>query len=146
MSKKPVLLSKKHTTALLPDQYPLRSFKIFIQGKQDSVNAGISKKQLSDAEMHAIRKNMKDLFYTLQLYKGADYKKLSRIIYKEHNEKNYKELMNELGSFQDQCTAIALLKKDGSKQQAVIKNQWIKEKEARKKMLIKKLKTWANPL
>lgn len=143
MSKNPVPVSKKHTTALLPDKYPLRSFEIFIQGKKDSITAGGAKKKLSDSQLHSIRKDMKDLFYTLQLYKGADYKKLSRIIYKEHNKKNYTELMTELGKFQDQCTAITLLKKDGSKQQAVIRNQWIKEKEARKKMLIKKLKPWA---
>ncbi len=145
ISKNPVSVSKKKTMPLLPDKYPLRYFKEFIQSKQDSVRAIISKKKLTDTDIHAIRKSLKDLFYNLQLYNGTEYKKLSKAIYKEKNEKYYKQLLNELGMFQDKCIAIALLKTSGIRQQAGISKQWIKEKNAWKQLLVKKLKTTILP-
>ncbi len=142
ISKNPVSISKKKTSILLPDKYPLRCFKIFIQTKQSSANGIVSKKQLADAGFHAIRKIIKDLFYNLQLYKGDEYKKLSRLIYKEKNEKYFKQLLNELGRLQDKCVAIALLKISGTTPQAGIRKQWVKEKNTLKQLLTKKLKTF----
>ncbi len=139
MSKNPVSISRKKTGLLLPDKYPLSYYHVFIQKKQKSVNSIASKKQLTDAGLHTIRKNLKDLFYTLQLYKGIQYKKLSRLIYKEKNKKYYQQLLNGLGKFQDKCIAIALLKTSGRTRQAGIRKKWIKEKNALKQLITKKL-------
>jgi hypothetical protein len=69
-------------------------------------------------------------------------------IWKVKDEKYFDQLLNELGNFQDKCTAIALLKSYwinslntyNRELLASIKKTWIKEKVSMKQSLIKKLK------
>jgi CHAD domain-containing protein len=143
LSKNPIAICKKKITPLLPDKYSLGHFKLFIQNKLASINALLSKSHISDANIHFIRKSLKDLFYNVQLYKGTEQKKLSQLIYKARNKNAFTQLLTELGSFQDKCIAIALLKKHRPVQTNTynkIKTQWTKEKNAMKHLLIEKLK------
>jgi CHAD domain-containing protein len=142
-SENPIGGCKKKIIPLLPDKYSLSHFKLFIQNKLASINALLSNDPVSDASIHVIRKSLKDLFYNLQLYKGTEQKKLSRLIYKTRNENTFKQLLTELGSFQDECVAIDLLKKHAhihTNKDGEIKTLWTKEKNDMKQLLIKKIK------
>jgi len=103
----------------------------------------------SDDNIHAIRKNLKDLLYNLKEYAGVEHTILSVSIWKGKDESFFIKLLDELGSFQDKCTAIALLKsywlnclnKYNRELLERIKNVWIKDKVNMKRLLVKKLKT-----
>ena len=105
-------------------------------------------RHFSDDNIHAIRKSLKDLFYNLKIYEGAEHELLSLSIWKGKDEQYFNKLLDELGSFQDKCTAIALLKSywlnslNTYNRELLerIKKGWVKDKVRMKKMLVKKLK------
>jgi CHAD domain-containing protein len=145
----PVNESKKKTDATIPDEFPLDSFKNFVQKKWTAVHAIIISDHFSDDNVHLVRKNLKDLFYDLKLYKGMEHEILSISILKGKDEKYFTQLLEELGHFQDRCTAIALLRSywlisfNTYNRELLerIKKIWIKDKLRMKQLLIKKLKT-----
>jgi CHAD domain-containing protein len=149
ISENPIAESKKKTDAAVPGDFHLQDFKLFIQKKQANVTGIIASGHFSDDTIHAIRKNLKDLFYNLKTCAatGADISLMT--IWKGKDEKYFDLLQNELGGFQDKCTAIALLKSYwinslntyNRELLARIKKTWIKEKVNMKQLLIKKLKT-----
>ena len=89
------------------------------------------------------------MFYNLKIYVGVEYEQLSLTIWKGKDEEYFNKLIDELGSFQDKCTAIALLKsywlnslnKYNRELLERIKKGWIKDKVSMKQLLVKKLKT-----
>jgi|GEM_PF-6443343 len=61
---------------------------------------------VSDHKLHAVRKELKRVFYTKSLFKVSDdEERQMRLIYKLSSEK----LLERLGRFQDRCNAIDLL-------------------------------------
>lgn len=150
----PVNDSKKKTDAALPDEFSLGGFKNFVQHKWAAVHAIIQSGHFSDDNVHLVRKNLKDLFYNLKLYSGVEHEILSVSILKGKDEKYFVQLLEELGSFQDKCTAIALLRTywltslNTYNHQLLerIKKNWIKDKLSMKQLLVKKLKTDIAPL
>ena len=146
--EKPVTESKKKTDASIPDEFPLNSFRNFAQKKWAAIYAIIASGHFSDDNIHAIRKSLKDLFYNLKIHEGIEYDILSQSIWKGKDEQYFKKLLDELGSFQDKCTAIALLKSYwlnslnpyNRKLLERIKKAWLKDKVRRKRLLVKKLK------
>ena len=147
--EKPATESKKKTDAFIPDEFPLNSFRNFVQKKWAIVYEIIISGHFSDDNIHAIRKNLKDLFYNLKIYLGVECELLSLSIWKEKDEEYFNKLLDELGRFQDKCTAIALLKsywlnslnKNNQELMERIKKGWIKDKVSMKQLLVKKLKT-----
>jgi CHAD domain-containing protein len=147
-SENPVAQSKKKTDAAVPDDFQLQDFNLFIQKKQANVTGIIVSGHFSDDTIHAIRKNLKDLFYNLKSYQGIPHNLSSLNIWYEKDEKYFDLLLIELGNFQDKCTAIALLKSywvsslNTYNRELLerIKKVWIKEKVNMKQLLIKKLK------
>ena len=145
---------KKKTDAGIPAEFPLNSFKNFVRQKWAVVHAIIRSGNFSDDNVHLVRKNLKDLFYNLKLYKGTDHEILSKIILKGKDEQYFNQLLEELGSFQDKCTAIALLKSywlirlNTYNRELLerIKKIWIRDKIRMKQLLVKKLKTDIAPL
>ena len=146
--KKPVTASKKKTDAFIPHEFPLNSFRNFVQKKWAVVYAIIVSGHFSDDNIHAIRKSLKDLFYNLKIYEGVEHELLSLSIWKGKDEQYFNKLLDELGSFQDKCTAIALLKSywlnslHTYNQELLeqIKKGWIKDKVRMKQLLVRKLK------
>jgi CHAD domain-containing protein len=144
----PVAESKKKTDASIPDELPLTAFKDFAKQKWAIVYSIIISGHWGDENIHAIRKILKDLFYNLKVYEGVEHEILSVSIWKEKNEEYFDTLLNELGSFQDQCIAIALLKSYwlislntyNRELLEKIKAKWIKDKINMKQALLKKLK------
>jgi len=145
----PIAESKKKTEASIPDEFSLNSFRNFILKKWGAIYAIILSGHFSDDNIHAIRKSLKDLFYNLKIYEGVEHELLSLSIWKGKDEQYFNKLIDELGSFQDKCTAIALLKsywlnsvnKYNRELLERIKKGWIKDKVSMKQLLIKKLKT-----
>ncbi len=148
--EKPVSECKKKTDPLLPNHFPVKRFRNFANRKWVAIYPIILSRRISDANIHFIRKSLKDLFYNGKIYKGIKQEPGALLLWKE---KEIDQLLDELGIFQDKCAAIALLKSYGfsslnvSNQQLLdgMKNEWIKDKLALKKLLIKKLKTTVFP-
>jgi CHAD domain-containing protein len=144
----PVTGSKKKTDTSTPDKFPLSSFRNFVQQKWTAVYAIIVPGNFSDGNIHAVRKNLKDLFYNLQIYEGVEHEILSISTWKGKGEQYFNQLLDELGSFQDKCTAIALLKSYwlnslntyNRELLEQVKKIWIKDKVNMKQLLVKKLK------
>jgi len=148
ISDDPVAESKKKTNASIPDEFQLSGFKSFIQKKWTAINAIIISAHFSDDNIHTIRKSLKDLFYNQKLYKAVEHDILTKSIWKGKDELYFNNLLDELGSFQDKCTAIALMKSywvnslNTYNRELLerMKKVWIKDKVAMKQMLVKKLK------
>jgi len=147
--EKPVIESKRKTHASLPEEFSLDSYKKFVQKKWGAIYAIIASGNFSNDTIHLIRKCLKDLFYNVKIYEGEEYDILSLSIWKGKDEKYFNNLLDELGSFQDKCTAISLLKfywlisLNTSNMELLerIKKQWKKDKVDMKHLLVKKLMT-----
>jgi CHAD domain-containing protein len=153
MLEDPVNESKKKTDAAVPEEFTLKSFRSFAEKKWMAIYAIILSGHFSDDNIHAVRKSFKDLFYDLKIYKGIEYETLSITAWKGKGEQYFDKILDELGSFQDNCTAISLLKSYwlislntyDREQLELIKKNWIKNKVSMKKLLLKKLKTDFSP-
>ena len=92
---------------------------------------------MDDLDFHAVRKYLKDIFY----YLADDKLSLSDIepstIFNSIDDSFLKSLLEELGKFQDLCTAIVLLKSTSldaftlEEQNILVQlnKQWVQEKE-----------------
>jgi len=144
----PVDESKRKTDTSLPDEFQLSGFKVFIQNKWTTIKTIITSNHFSDDNIHAIRKSLKDLYYNMKIYEGIEHEVLTRSSWKGKDEQYFNQLLDELGSFQDKCTAIALLKSywlnslNTYNQELLgrIKKGWIRDKAGMKQLLVKKLK------
>ena len=147
-SENPVDESKRKTDTSLPDEFQLSGFKVFIQNKWTTIKTIITSNHFSDDNIHAIRKSLKDLYYNWKIYEGTEQEALSISSWNGKGEQYFNQLIDELGSFQDKCTAIALLKSywlnslDTYNKELLgrIKKGWIKDKVSMKKLLVKKLR------
>jgi CHAD domain-containing protein len=147
-SENPVTESKKKTDAAVPEEFFDLQFNSFVKKKHADVTAVIAAGYFSDDTIHAVRKSLKGLFYNLKIYAVTGTGISLMNIWKVKDEKYFDQLLNELGNFQDKCTAIALLKSYwinslntyNRELLASIKKTWIKEKVSMKQSLIKKLK------
>ncbi len=146
----PVAESKNKTNASIPNDFQLTGFHSFIQKKWMAINTIILSDHFSEDNIHSIRKGLKDLFYNLKIYKGVEFNILSQRIWRGKNEKYFSHLLDELGTFQDKCTAIALMKSYWLNSLTIynrellerIKKVWIKDKVTLKQMLVTKLKAY----
>ena len=89
------------------------------------------------------------MFYNLKVYEGIEHEILYISIWKGKDGQYFDKILDELGSFQDNCTSIALLKSYwlnslntyDRELLELTKKQWIKNKVSMKQLLLKKLKT-----
>lgn len=78
----------------------------YIETKWDVVIYMVTENQFEDDQLHTIRKLLKDIFYIT--YREDDKGIIPEVnIYIE--EKDFKTLLDEIGKFQDMCTALELL-------------------------------------
>lgn len=145
----PLATCKKKTEISIPDEFNISGVKLFIQKKWEVICSIIRARHFSDKNIHAIRKNLKDIFYILEWYKGIVDDFILTDKRKKEEEQYIQILLKELGYYQDMCIAIALLKSycisqgDNNNSQFLngIKKDWVKEKMFLKKWLLKKLNT-----
>lgn len=138
---------KMKTARELPQQFTLENFNKYAKQKWNIIRSIIISRQWGDDDIHFIRKILKELFYNLEIYEGLEYNVLSTSLWKGKTKLYMDTLINDLGIFRDQCTAIALLKMhwltrlDINTKQLLedIKRQWIHDKIKLKDSLLKKM-------
>lgn len=82
----------------------------FIDANCTAIIEIINTKDFIDITMHAIRKYLKDIFYTLQELKATGEGAQLNVPRVSKKEMEYfDDFLEELGNFQDKCTSIALL-------------------------------------
>ncbi len=126
--------------------FTLDSFPEYFQHKCSAARGILLSGVLTDERIHAVRKILKDLVYNLEIYRLED--RLPAGTWKEKVADYFNPLLEDMGDYQDQCTAIALIEsfwlhhlhtkhRDFA---AFIKEEWEKEKTSIKARLVTKLK------
>ncbi|MCW3119404.1 MAG: domain containing protein [Chitinophagaceae bacterium] len=147
LDENPVSESKKKTVTMLPGKFQAVDFRHFMQTKRVTLKNMILAGDFRDDRIHSIRKLLKDIFYSNKQITGENDKSIPGQ-WKEKNESYYKVLLEDLGNFQDRCRAILLLKPYWLRQLNTtnqmllchVKETWIKDKLAKKRKLVSKLK------
>ena len=101
------------------------------------------KGDLDDYDFHAVRKCLKDIFYFLAIEKAILSAIVPTTIFNSPDDSFLKYLLEDLGKFQDLCTAIILLKSTSldsfnlEEQNILVQvnQQWVHEKEQLSKNL-----------
>jgi HlyD family secretion protein len=140
--------SRKKTDLSVLDDLPINSFKQFAKQKWEAVYAIASSGDFCDDNIHAIRKHLKDLFYNFNKYTELEQDEVPVNIWVGKDEPYFNKLLEDLGIFQDKCTAIALLKsfwinslsKYNRNLLERIKREWIKSKVNFKQLLVMRLR------
>lgn len=145
----PVTMSKKRTGQLLPEKFLPPQFKRYVQRQWLVVTNNFRSARHPDDTIHLIRKSLKDMLYNLNNYKGITRQVLAVTICKGREETYFEGVQAILGQYQDQCTAIALLRSYWLQKVPVkerqflekLKTRWISEKISAKQALLKELRT-----
>ena len=108
--KKTIKKSIKKTGELTVEKINIIQSGKFINNNCTAIMAIITSRNFDDVNMHAIRKHLKDIFYTMQELEDINNETEfnTRAIAKEEIE-YFDQLLEEIGNFQDKCTSIALL-------------------------------------
>jgi CHAD domain-containing protein len=138
----------KKLSKLIPKKFTFNNFRDYLQQKQAAVWKIISSGQLSDANIHFIRKILKDIFYNQKLFRADPSETDITFSWMGKDMPYFIKLMNDLGYFQDRCTSIRLLNSELLNKMHLItrellkrlKAKWIVEKLALKQQLIQQLK------
>lgn len=131
-----------------PVAFPLSAFRAWAKIKLTAVRMIVVSGAFSDRNIHAIRKILKALDYNLSHYTGLERTQLEANVWKGNTPVQAAALLEQLGSYQDQCTAVALLKSAwlqampaaAGRQLILLKQQWIKDKLQQKKRLVQQLR------
>lgn len=131
----------------VPDKLSTKDFYKYAKEKWEDANKIVVAGNFAEQHLHAVRKNLKDLFYNLNAVKSTTKKKLSKHLPAGTDENKLNLLLTGLGNFQDKCTAVNLLNSsvikslDNPDKEALtqVKRKWTLEKNAQKKLLVKKL-------
>ena len=124
-----------------PNIYPLQ----FISNKLITVQSIVQLENISNTQIHEIRKILKDVMYVIQLHQNKNYKIKIPLNFVNDKLELINGVLKDLGKFQDNCNALQVLNllKFSSKQSLEnIKLKWQKDNLAYKKKLIKKLKKY----
>lgn len=146
--KKIIAAARNKTDNDLPRRCTLPGIIKFATKNWDSINTLISMHQFRDKQIHAVRKNLKDLSYNLKHFKGAEVDILSLGNWNNSSIQYIETLMDALGNFQDNGKAVALLTRyiaddrNAAYQPALKKvvKAWEMEKQRRKQFLVHQLK------
>jgi CHAD domain-containing protein len=134
--------NQKEDRSILPEHFRIDDFVLSTEIGYRSKHYYF--KNFSDDHIHSIRKNLKDIFYNAHLYTASSGKNHLRKIWRNKGSEYFDKLLDELGCFQDKCTAISLIKPywlidfDEASQQFLYetKKLWIKEKRRLKRQLV----------
>jgi CHAD domain-containing protein len=138
---------KRKNIRAMPVDFTWNNFLVYVQAKRNDMHIVSQNGFEPDEHIHSMRKHLKDLNYNMVLYKGTAYEFLLVKMRKGRDEAYLNCLLEELGHFQDLCTAIDLLKPawlrsldDLSRRPLdLVKKQLLNDKEHLKKILSEKL-------
>lgn len=145
----PVDKCKKNTAERIPGEFTTQHFNDYTNQKWAVVNTIIASRYLQDNKIHAVRKNLKDLFYNFKMFNELEPGRVWQDEMKGKEEHYFVQLLEELGVFQDKYTAIVLLSGDwlqglnayNRKLLIQIKKACLKDREQLKAALLKKLQS-----
>lgn len=146
LTKSVIEKSNGRVLKLLPRSLPAAALKLFVAQKWSEVLSIVKENSFDDDHLHSIRKELKDIFYNIEIYKNEKGLKLPRGNFNGKGEKYVKQLLEELGDHQDKHRAIELLtmqdtkKNEPQKEMLEIKVTLAAEKLQLKEMLVMKLK------
>jgi CHAD domain-containing protein len=94
----------------LPAQLSPENIKVFIRQKEAIINILLSAAQLTNDDLHTVRKNVKDVLYVIKALK-EDAERPELVSFLRDNEiKKATVLAEELGKFIDTCMAVSFVK------------------------------------
>lgn len=143
----PVNKCKKKTAESIPGEFSTHHFNDYTKQKWIGVYSSMASRYIHDTTIHTFRKNLKDLFYNFKTFRNAEPGILLQGLSKAKDEPYFEMLLEELGNFQDKCTAVALLGTNwlhdlnayNRKILMQTKKNCLKDKEKMKQLLVKKI-------
>lgn len=136
-------------TAILPDKFTVHQCITYTQQQWSIVCEIIQSGNYTDANLHTIRKCLKDVLYNFKYCKEVQKKKLLNLMSTGKEEAYFNDLTKKMGTFVDSCNSIVLLNPEWlvsldspcRKLLQQKKREWVKEKAVNKKLLVKQFKT-----
>lgn len=147
-SEQTISKNKKKVLANLSKEMAEKHYLKFISKSILTINKIISMGKYGDNQIHSIRKKLKDINYTIDIFKHTN-PAITSPYFEFNNKFSLVSFLEQLGNYQDKCTSINLLNalwlKDFNFETRLhlnqIKSNWIKEKEIMKSELINKFET-----
>lgn len=147
LQDKPVDKCKKKTAKGIPVEFSTQQVSDYAKHSWAAVYSIIASRHLHDSKIHTVRKNLKDLFYNLKSFRDAEPVITWQDLSKAKDEHYFEQLLEDLGSFQDNCTAITLLNAgwlnglNAYNRKILIQTRkaCLKDKQEKKQLLVKKL-------
>jgi CHAD domain-containing protein len=138
-----VKVNQKKINKVFPKKISKSNCLQFVTQKLLMVYDILLRGELNDYDFHSVRKYLKDIFYYLAIEKLNLSDMIPSTSFNSTDDSFLKSLLDELGKFQDLCTAIILLKSASlasfnlEEQNILIQlnQQWEKEKEQLRKNL-----------
>ncbi len=132
----------------LPHEPGNDAVNAFFRSRIDNMLTLINKGSYTTSELHAIRKRLKDVIYTIKLYRTEMKVNLSFIFRDKRGEEMAGRLAHELGTYNDLCRDISFLKKtmkknddhNAKKEMQSLYNIWLAEKRKLKRKIVKSIK------
>lgn len=93
----------------LPPRYTTITLKRFLNEKMAAIRAIIARGKFTDKELHEIRKILKDILYTLKLYRENLKMDLGFQFWNSEELKKVKLLEERLGAYNDNCNSLMFL-------------------------------------
>jgi len=146
--KAAVKKNQKNINKVFPKKISKRECLQFVFQNLLKVYEVLLKGELADYDIHMVRKHLKDISFYLSIQKQRLSDIAPSIIFNSNNDAYLKALLEELGKFQDLCTAVILLKStsldsfnlDEQNMLIQLNRQWVQEKEQFSKILNRILK------
>lgn len=124
----------------LPGYLSPSAIQLFYDKKIAAIPEHVPSGSMTDKQLHAIRKNLKDILYNAQLFETDLSRRFPASQWNKEKEKHYTALADELGQFQDSCVALAQLRRSRRKagpeeKQTIIALQY-NQQQLRKHLLL----------
>lgn len=147
LSGKDFSVAERGLKKKLPDEPGNDAVNAFFRLKIDNILTLINKGSYTTSELHAIRKSLKDIIYTIKLYRTEMKVNLSFIFRDKRREELAAHLAHELGTYNDLCSDISFLKKamkknddhNAKKEMQSLYNIWLAGKRKLKKKIVKSI-------
>lgn len=149
LSAKDFSAAERRLKKKLPHEVGNDAVNAFFRLRIGNILTLINKGSYTTGELHAVRKNLKDIIYTIKLYRTEMKVNLSFIFRDKRREEMAEHLAHELGTYNDLCRDISFLKKamkknddpNAKKEMQSLYNMWLAEKRKQKGKIVKSIKT-----
>jgi CHAD domain-containing protein len=126
---------------------PAALVRDFIEQRLVAINGTIAAGKYSNAEVHSVRKNLKDINYILAIYQDDLKMKIPFRFWADAEKKKADDMVQTLGSFNDRVTALSFLpiakirKADNTEKDHLValRKQWLTDKRRLKKKIVEGL-------